>query len=196
MNKPDRNISKQVARLEDEICRLKNEGGDERQVLEALGALLGCPLGESPSKWVPEAVKALIQNSGSPMSIPLVLDMVYLDQLIAKCSDAEAGDLWASESWREVLGFLKKHGMTVPYDDTLDFCGLLFDELRKIHTLNIHYRMALQKVGEGSCCETPGCCEDDPKCDVMIARAALQTPIGQTMEIIHSEEPRIEDDER
>lgn len=32
---------------------------------------------------------------------------------------------------------------------------------------------ALEGLAAGQCCETPGCCTDDPLCDTMIARQAL-----------------------
>lgn len=33
---------------------------------------------------------------------------------------------------------------------------------------------ALQGIADGFCCETPGCSTEDPKCDTMLARAALK----------------------
>lgn len=38
---------------------------------------------------------------------------------------------------------------------------------------NEQYAAGLHEIAGGQCCETPGCCPDDPMCDVMIARAAL-----------------------
>ena len=32
---------------------------------------------------------------------------------------------------------------------------------------------ALRDIASGPCCETPGCCVDDPKCEAMMARAAI-----------------------
>jgi len=37
-----------------------------------------------------------------------------------------------------------------------------------------HLETVLKELGEGSCCQTPGCCEDDPMCDPMIARAGIR----------------------
>lgn len=33
---------------------------------------------------------------------------------------------------------------------------------------------ALRVISYGGCCETPGCTEEDPKCDARTARAALR----------------------
>lgn len=35
------------------------------------------------------------------------------------------------------------------------------------------YRDALLNIASGGCCQTPGCSIDDPRCDTMLARAAL-----------------------
>ncbi len=38
---------------------------------------------------------------------------------------------------------------------------------------------ALEEIGSGPCCETGGCCHEDPKCDAMIARAAITKARGE-----------------
>ena len=40
----------------------------------------------------------------------------------------------------------------------------------------------LEEIGSGPCCGTESCCEDDPKCDAMMARAALATTRPQALE--------------
>ena len=35
-------------------------------------------------------------------------------------------------------------------------------------------RGALEELAGGVCCKTPGCCADDPHCDVSVSRAALK----------------------
>jgi len=37
-----------------------------------------------------------------------------------------------------------------------------------------YLKTVLGELGEGSCCQTPGCCEDDPMCDPMTARAGIR----------------------
>ena len=43
-----------------------------------------------------------------------------------------------------------------------------------IQLQNIRLRKALKQIASYQCCETPGCCIDDPMCDAMVARAALK----------------------
>lgn len=38
---------------------------------------------------------------------------------------------------------------------------------------------ALEDIASTPCCETPGCCFEDPLCDAMIARAALARARGE-----------------
>jgi len=38
---------------------------------------------------------------------------------------------------------------------------------------------ALEGIALGGCCQTPGCSPDDPKCDVMAARAAIAQAKGE-----------------
>lgn len=49
-------------------------------------------------------------------------------------------------------------------------------ELTRLREENARLREALEGLASGQCCETPGCSTDDPKCEAMIARQALEVP--------------------
>lgn len=39
---------------------------------------------------------------------------------------------------------------------------------------------ALTEIASGPCCESPGCCPDDPMCEPMMARAAIANVTGES----------------
>ena len=43
----------------------------------------------------------------------------------------------------------------------------------QIHNASLKMFDVLEELAAGSCCQTPGCGIDDPKCDTMMARYAI-----------------------